>query len=249
MLTLCSEIYTSQDSKRDTAGDPAAPPREGKGKRGPADAASEAKARTDEPDRAAAGGASSSAAPGDARKPGGAGPFGVLRQPTSVSSLQNTLKNEVKTRDEELQRIEREDEQRAALVVKLEQEVFEKERELNDLKGSMAKLGIGESLDLVLPEDINLTPEGLAAHERERLQREIQLREGEASELRQRVGALEELIREKRAEVVAKGEATLQLLFQLSCTATQQRINTSLEGNPLMQASPAVVADGDAAST
>ena len=31
----------------------------------------------------------------------GPGPFGVLRQPTSTSTLQNTLKSEVKTRNED----------------------------------------------------------------------------------------------------------------------------------------------------
>lgn len=178
------------------------------------------------------------------KQPGVAGPFGVVRQVSASSILQKTLNNDVKARGEELARAQREEEQRAALVVTLEQEVFEKERRLAELRAHMEELGgTGELTDGALPEaSVSLHPEGLAAKERERLTREIQVREGEASDLRERVGALEELIREKRAEVVAKGEATLQLLFQLSCNATQQRIGA---GNPLMQATPAVVTDGE----
>lgn len=177
------------------------------------------------------------------------GPFGVMRQVSASSMLQSTLKNEVRTRNEELERAQREDEQRSTLVVALEQEVFEKERRWAELKAHIEELGSkGEILEGELPEDsICLHPEGLAAKERERLTREIQAREGEASDLRQRVGALEELIREKRSEVVAKGEATLQLLFQLSSTETQQRINPGSPISPLMQASPTVVVDGEAA--
>lgn len=228
MLTLCSEIYHAKDTQAAIApaSDSAAagPPADAASKTGSSGAASATigpKTRSGELRRQKStdGSASSSAAPAEAAPQ--AGPFGVLRKPSSSLSLQNALKQEVKLRDEELQRIQREDEQRAALVVALEQEVFQKERYLQELGSGMTKmtehLGVdGESADVVLPEDINLTPEGLAAHERERLQRRIQEREGEATDLQQRVGALEELIREKRVEVAEKDETTLQLLFQVA---------------------------------
>jgi hypothetical protein len=168
-------------------------------------------------------------------QPGVPGAFGVMRQPTAQSVLQDALKSEVRARNEELLRVQREDEQRANLVVSLEQEVFEKERRLVELTAGMQNLGILESN---VAGGVAPTPENLAAKERERLQNEIEVREAEAVNLRQRTAALEELIREKRAEVVAKGEATLQLLFQLS--------STSVAANPTPQVSRAAAGFTDA---
>lgn len=184
----------------------------------------------------------SSVANGVTQEPNGATPgaFGVLRVPTATSVLQNTLKNEVRMRSEELLRLHQEGEQRSSLVVTLEREVFEKHGHLSELKVGMEKLGISD-LDSLLAEAVAPTAETLAAKERDRLQQQIRQREGEASDIRERTSALEALIREKRAEVVAKGEHTLQLLFQLSSTSTEQRV----AANPLMQASPAVVTDAE----
>jgi len=201
-----------------------------------------------------AGGSSSSAAPAasDAASPpmgdsnvfhsrkSEPGAFGVMRRPSEIgfatltSVFQNALTIQVRERSEELLRVQREDEQRASLVVTLEQEVFEKERILTELRmqkrGALLPTGsTAEGVDLV-------APDRSATIVRDRLQHELQLREGEAADVRQRVGALEELIREKRAEVAAKGEATLQLLRQLSCSSCQQRIN----GSPLKQADPSI---------
>jgi len=241
MLTLCSEICVSKNQSV-AVQDSSSPSKPGdetgaKGSKG----SKSSKDRTDEAKRLKNDPASSSAAPADgsagaedAKKPGAPGPFGVCRQETNASVLQNALKTEVFTRNEELIRVQREDEQRAALVTALEREVYEKERCLVELKTGMDNLGISAASSAPA-----MSVENLAAIERERLQNEILIREGEASDLRQRCGALEELIREKRAEVVMKGEATLQLLFQLSCTATQQRCGV----NPLAQSAPTVVND------
>merc|ERR1712066_829669 len=146
--------------------------------------------------------------------------------------------HQVMARSEDLERVQLQEERRAELVVALEREVFEKERILSELSVGIEKLGISsEGLETAF--DI----ESLTTKEMERLSQEIQLRDGEASDLRQRVSALEQLIREKRAEVSAKGEATLHLLFQLSCAAPQNRISTE---SPATDAVPAVATDGDA---
>lgn len=267
MLTLCSEICSAKGSESVTVRDAMPTCEDEQGRKGYASSSgangSKSRASDDKPrekpgegDASASsatpgplpelGGSSSahlngsSVASGATQSPNGSAPgaFGVLRQPTATSVLQNALKNEVRVRNEELVRLQHEDEQRSTLVVSLEQEVFEKERYLSELKLGMEKLGIGD-LDDLLAEAVAPTAETLAAKERERLQQEIRHREGEATDLQQRVGALEELIREKRAEVVAKGEATLQLLFQLSSTPAEERV----AANPLMQASPAIVTE------
>jgi len=196
-----------------------------------------------------AGGSCSSAAPaashpvivpGQGRK-SEPGAFGVMRRPSEIggatltSVFQSALSIELRARKEELLRVQREDAQRASLVVALEQEVFEKERLLSELKMqkqcAFLPTGIAvEGVDL-------LTPEHSVTIVRDRLQHELQLRNTEATEIRQRAAALEEFIREKRAEVAARGETTLQLLRQLSCSSCQQRISG---GNPVIQAKPLI---------
>mmetsp|Transcript_75621 Transcript_75621/g.130947 ORF Transcript_75621/g.130947 Transcript_75621/m.130947 type:complete len:284 (-) Transcript_75621:40-891(-) len=176
------------------------------------------------------------------------GLFGVMRQPSTNNLMQTQLKKEVSSRTEDLARATEEDKQRARLIVALEREVFEKEQRVLELNSSIKQIGDEASAELggSAAELFQASGEPLSASNKEKLLQEIRAREAEAQELGGRLKSLEESIQDKRAEVVAKGEATLKLLFELSRNAEQQRMKGATATNPLLQAAPVVSESDDA---
>lgn len=176
------------------------------------------------------------------------GLFGVMRQPSANNLMQTQLKKEVSNRTEELTRATQDDKQRARLIVALEREVFEKEQQVSELSSSIKQIGDEASAELrgKAAELVQASGEALSPIHKEKLMQEIRAREAEAEELGGRLKSLEEMIQDKRAEVVAKGEATLKLLFELSRNAEQQRLKGAGAANPLLQAAPVVSETDDA---
>lgn len=176
---------------------------------------------------------------------GAPGLFGVMRQPSLNTVIQAQLKKEVITRAEDLERATEQDEQRLHLIVALEREVFKKEQQLREVQTSIQHLGEEADMELgalALEASVELP----AAGSREKLIEELRAREVEAEELGEHLRSLEEKIHAKRTEVVAKGDATLKLLFELSRNAEQQRLKGANVASPCLKAAAAVPIDNDA---
>lgn len=155
-----------------------------------------------------------------------AGPFGVMRQPTANSMLQEKLRRDIASCDRELAKAHHEELQRRYLMVLLEREAFEKDQ---DFKCLCKQVGM----------QINSS-----TAECKRLRNELIAREAETSNWQKRLEGLTDTVQEMKAELTAKSETALQLVFQLSCMAQRQNV-TSPSGqgtisSPLLQSQPSV---------
>eukprot|EP00747_Dinoflagellata_sp_TGD_P192702 gnl/TRDRNA2_/TRDRNA2_57891_c0_seq1.p1 gnl/TRDRNA2_/TRDRNA2_57891_c0~~gnl/TRDRNA2_/TRDRNA2_57891_c0_seq1.p1 ORF type:complete len:284 (+),score=58.16 gnl/TRDRNA2_/TRDRNA2_57891_c0_seq1:129-980(+) len=180
-------------------------------------------------------------APADFARPGvGAampsnvpGPFGVMRQRTANTKILDQLRKQLAEINEQISKERHADELRRRFIADLERETFEKAQSIQELRSRLGQQVAG------------------ASEEKEKLNVALREREAETADLRRKLEATQVTVKEKQAEVSAKGEVALQLVSQMSKSAEQQRLEDSAgaagdasrmpSGGPLAQASPAVV--------
>lgn len=149
----------------------------------------------------------------------------------STEAVVEKLRAEVQAQGAELERLRGEGERRWRLVLEVEREVFEKGRQLDELKAQgVAQASGADSAELESAlVDFNLGPgSGSAGQDLiVRARSAMRTAEREANSLRTQLATLQGTLKARRAEADSQGEMVLQLLFQIASKKEVETDSTS----------------------
>lgn len=183
-----------------------------------------------------------------------AGAFAVMRKcpPLTDTLLQEKLKMQISACNEEVERIRCEEDNRVKLVMRLEQEAFQKAQELEQVEAEITKLcSQNTEIDRALA-----TPDGthefqtktsseklamIRAEQKQAALEKMHACEAKARDLKNSLQSLTATVEEKRLEDKSKNDIRYHLLYQLSHNAQELTTSPFSSPSPLEQVQPRVV--------